>query len=118
MKLLLQCESGDQVHQECLRKYCAPNQIAKILKQTKVFAKESATPEEISIAGEQALVALYNGKPGESLDSLRYKLFCEKLPQTHLVYIHKPCHLLQLLQNTIAFEFIFKYWSGKVIVVK
>ena len=47
--------------------------------QAKVFAKESATPEEISIAGEQALVALYNGKPGESLDSLRYKRFCEKI---------------------------------------
>ena len=47
--------------------------------QAKVFAKGSATPEEISIAGEQALVALYNGKPGESLDSLRYKRFCENI---------------------------------------
>jgi len=25
--------SGDQVHQECRCKYCAPNQIAKVLKQ-------------------------------------------------------------------------------------
>ena len=29
----LQCMPGDQVHQECRRKYCAPNQIAKDLKQ-------------------------------------------------------------------------------------
>jgi len=29
----LHCASGDQVHQECRRKYCAPNQIAKVLKQ-------------------------------------------------------------------------------------
>lgn len=28
----LQCEPGDQVHQECRRKYCAPNQIAEAAK--------------------------------------------------------------------------------------
>ena len=32
--------------------------------QAKVFATESATPKEISTAGEQALVILYNGTPG------------------------------------------------------
>jgi len=37
--------------------------------QAKVFATESATSKEISTAGEQALVILYNGTPGESLDS-------------------------------------------------
>ena len=44
-----------------------------------MFDTESASPEEIFAAGEQALVALYNGKPGEKLDSLRYKRFCEKV---------------------------------------
>jgi len=29
----LHCASGDQVHQECHCKYCARNQIAKVLKQ-------------------------------------------------------------------------------------
>ena len=47
--------------------------------QAKMFATESATPKEISTAGEQALVILYNGTPGESLDSLRYRRFCEKV---------------------------------------
>ena len=47
--------------------------------QAKVFATESATSKEISTAGEQALVILYNGTPGESLDSLRYKCFYEKV---------------------------------------
>ena len=47
--------------------------------QTTVFDTESASPEEIFAAGEQALVALYNGKPGEKLDSLRYKRFFEKV---------------------------------------
>ena len=44
-----------------------------------MFDTESASPEEIFAAGEQALVALYNGKPGKKLDSLRYKRFFEKV---------------------------------------
>jgi len=52
---------------------------AHFQEQAKVFAKESVTHEEIFIAGEQAIVCLYNGKAGESLDSLHYKRFCEKI---------------------------------------
>ena len=37
--------------------------------QAKVFAVESATLKDISAAGERVLVNLYNGTPGESLDS-------------------------------------------------
>ena len=47
--------------------------------QAKVFCSGSSTPKDIYAAGEQALVCLYNGKLGESLDSLRYKRFCEKV---------------------------------------
>ena len=35
--------------------------------------------EEICTAGEKILVNLYNGKPEESSNSLRYKRFCEKV---------------------------------------
>ena len=56
-------------------------------KQAKVFATESATPKEISTVGEQALVILYNGTPGESLDYLRYKRFYEKV-STNTSCIH------------------------------
>ena len=47
--------------------------------QAKVFATESTTTKEISTAGEQALVILYNETPGESLDSLHYKRFYENV---------------------------------------
>ena len=50
--------------------------------QAKVFAIESVTPKDISAAGEQVLVNVYNGTPEESLDSLRYKCFCEKVATT------------------------------------
>ncbi len=43
--------------------------------RAKVF-NESASSQDIIAAGEQVLVSIYNGKPGEILDSLR---FCEKV---------------------------------------
>ena len=52
-----------------------------------MFNAESATPMEISVAGEQALVIMYNGKAGELLDNLRYKRFYEKVA-TNVYHIH------------------------------
>ena len=43
------------------------------------FDSPSASAEEIVSAGEQVLVAIYNGKAGETLDSLRYQRFAEKV---------------------------------------
>ena len=37
-----------------------------------VFNSQSASMEEICTAGEKILVNLYNGKPEESLNSLRH----------------------------------------------
>ena len=56
-------------------------------KSSLYFSKESATPEEISIAEEHVLVTLYNGTPGESLDSLCYKCF-SKIIATNTSCIH------------------------------
>ena len=46
--------------------------------QAKVFNSPS-TVHDIVVAGENALVSLYGGKPGEKLDSMRYQSYCEKL---------------------------------------
>ena len=46
--------------------------------QTKVF-NSSSTVDDIVVAGENALVSLYRGKPGEKLDGMRYQRYCEKL---------------------------------------
>ncbi|CAH3176218.1 unnamed protein product, partial [Porites lobata] len=35
--------------------------------------------DDIVVAGENALVSLYGGKPGEKLDGMRYQRYCEKL---------------------------------------
>ena len=35
--------------------------------------------DDVVAAGEEALVSLYGGKPGEKLDTLRHQRYCEKL---------------------------------------
>ena len=47
--------------------------------QAKVFDDPASTAVAIQAAGEKALVTLYGGKEGESLDSLRYRKYYEKV---------------------------------------
>ena len=61
-----------------------------------LLQSQLATSKEISTAGEQALVILYNGTPVESLDSLRYKCFYEK------VSMNTSCIHPQTLPPTLA----------------
>ena len=46
--------------------------------QAKVFNSPS-TVNDVVLAGENALVSIYGGKPGEKLDGMRYQCYCEKL---------------------------------------
>ena len=45
----------------------------------KVFDSLPASKEEIVKAGEQVIVCLYNWKPEEGLDGLRFRRYCEKV---------------------------------------
>ena len=45
----------------------------------KVFKETNAAKESVQKAGENALVLLLNGKPGQRLDELRYRRYQEKL---------------------------------------
>ena len=44
-----------------------------------MFDLQSSSEEDICTAGEKISENLYNGKPEESLNSLQYKRFCEKV---------------------------------------
>lgn len=50
--------------------------------QSEMFHKSEQTPEDITAAGEKALVSLYGGTKEEGLDSLRYKRFCDKISKS------------------------------------
>ena len=50
-----------------------------------LFTQEGTTKKDIIAAGEEALIHIYNGKqgePGEVIDVLRYKRFCEKVAKS------------------------------------
>ena len=44
-----------------------------------MFDSLPASKEEIVKAGEQVIVCLYNWKPEEGLDGLRFRRYCEKV---------------------------------------
>ncbi|XP_076040893.1 uncharacterized protein LOC143025304 [Oratosquilla oratoria] len=50
--------------------------------QSEMFHKSEQTPEDITAAGEKALVSLYGGTREEGLDSLRYKRFCDEISKS------------------------------------
>ena len=52
---------------------------ANFLEQAKVFSHQAATKEDVVKAGEKALLCLYNAVSEESLNSLRYSRFCQKV---------------------------------------
>ncbi len=52
---------------------------AAFREQAKVFNTPFASPDDVTAAGEKALLTIYKGKPSDALDSLRYKRFCEKV---------------------------------------
>ena len=71
---ILGCDTTSRLHGigkgTSLKKFCENHQFRD---QAKVFNNTSASKEKVIEAGEKALVCLYNGKSGESLDSLRYR---------------------------------------------
>ena len=54
--------------------------------QAEFFFANSSSQDDVARAGEKALVIIYNGKPADTLDSLRYHRFCEKVASssTHI----------------------------------
>ena len=77
---ILGCDTTSQLHGigkgNSLKKFRDCNHFRDL---SVAFNSPSATAEEIVTAGEQVLVSMYNGKPGETLDYVRYKCFCAKV---------------------------------------
>ena len=44
-----------------------------------IFDNPNSTPAQIDQAGECALVIIYNGKNGDTLNAVRYKKYCKKI---------------------------------------
>lgn len=55
--------------------------------QALVFLKQNSSKTDIEAAGEAALVALYGGGPTNSINSLRFEKFCQKVA-TNTTFVH------------------------------
>ena len=79
LRAMLGCDTTSRVHGigkgAALKKYANSLHFRK---QAKVF-NSSFTVNDVVVAGENALVSLYGGKPGEKLDGMRYQRYCENL---------------------------------------
>lgn len=82
--------------------------------QAKVFDAQSASLEGVTAAGEQALVSVYNRKTGETLDTLRYKRFCEKVATntSHVKPQSLPPTSAAAKYHSLRVYFQVQQWKG------
>ncbi|KAG1690300.1 hypothetical protein GQR58_007643 [Nymphon striatum] len=80
MHALLGCDITSQVYDigkgASLKKFKTS---AHFRDQSNVFDRQAASTDDVIEAGEKALACLYNGNPGESLNVVRHKRFCQKV---------------------------------------
>jgi len=79
---ILGCDTTSRLHG--IGKAAALKKIetdSRFLQQAEIFDRPAgrATKEDIIVAGEKALLSLYNDGSEEKLDSLRYTRFCQKV---------------------------------------
>ncbi|KAJ8417704.1 hypothetical protein AAFF_G00225470 [Aldrovandia affinis] len=84
--------------------------------QATVFDTQSASTAEVVSAGENALLCLYNGKPGEGLDSLRHKRFCEKVATStsHVQPQSLPPTSAAAKYHSLRVYYQVQQWKGTV----
>ena len=77
---ILGCDTTSHLHGigkgTSLKKFCESHHFCN---QAKVFSNTSASNKEVIEAGENALVCLYNGKSGKTLDCLRHRRYNQKI---------------------------------------
>ena len=99
--------------------------------QAKAFNCPAATKEEIILAGEKALLCLYNSKsPDENLDSLRYTRCCQKvatgttfgqpksLPPTSAAAAYHSQRVNFQIQQWTGIQLMPEDWGWKLTVGK
>jgi hypothetical protein len=84
--------------------------------QATVFGTPSASTADVVAAGENALVCLYNGKPGEGLNSLRHNRFCEKVATStsHVQPQSLPPTSAAAKYHSLRVYYQVQQWKGTV----
>jgi len=85
---ILGCDTASQLYMILEKVFCLRNLgQANIFKSKQKSFMHHQLYQDIIAAGEQALMTLYNGRPGETLDYFCYRCFCEKVA-TNTTFLH------------------------------
>ena len=93
-----------------LSKIQSSDELSKI---NDIFMQDQASMNDITKAGENALVILYNGDSGDDLNALRYKLFQEKVMKSHKYVDASDYRQLQDQPSSIVLGCIIRFNSGR-----
>ena len=79
----------------------------------------SASKEDIAVAGEEALITLYNGKCEICLDSLRYKHYCSKVASntTHVQPHTLPPTSAAAKYHSFCVYYQIQQWKGREVAL-
>ena len=85
-----------------------------------MFDAQSASPKDVIVAGLKALVCLYNGKPAEGLDSLRYTRFCENAATktSHIQPQTLPPTSAAAKYHSLLVYFQIQQWKGSGVELR
>ena len=93
---ILGCDTTSRIHG--IGKGVALTKIrtdALFREQANVFNHPGASKDEVIMAGEKALLCLYNCRSDKSLDSLRYTKFCQKVHRDNIGAAREPSAYIQ-----------------------
>ncbi len=113
---LLGCDTTSQPHGigkgNSLKRFRESNYFRTL---AKAFDSPLATDEGITIAGERILICMYNGKPGESINSVRYKRFCERVAKntSHIQPQTLPPTSSAAKFHSLRVYYQVQQWKGK-----
>ena len=80
----------------------------------RVFDSQLSLKEDVIAAGEEALIILYNGKVERNLDSLRYKIYCDKVVSSSC-YVHPqtlPPTSSAAKYHSVCVYYQIRQWQG------
>ena len=78
----------------------------------RVFDSQLSLKEDVIAAGDEALIILYNGNVERSLDSLRYKRYCDKVASSSCYVQTLPPTASAAKYHSVCVYYQIRQWQG------
>jgi hypothetical protein len=107
------CDTTSSLYRQGKKKFVKlAVQDEKLLEINEVFMCKDAHPDIIAEAGQTFLVALYGGKNGDTLNSLRFQLFAKSLVKPTFSLASLPPTLEAARQHCLRVYLQVQTWLG------